>query len=126
MAIPTQEPQKESKDTFAEAVFQLSRRSCTQHLAQDQAQIEGSHMNQLPLQNVLVSAQVSASHATRLIGYFEGIDAERAIAWRLADSLSVLVGRALLALAVQSRQLFARRRRFQKFIQSLVKRMPRS
>ena len=39
----------------------------TQHLAQDEAQIEGAYMDQLTFQNVLVSAQVSAPHTTRLV-----------------------------------------------------------
>jgi hypothetical protein len=37
-------------------VFPLSRRARTQYLPQNQAQVERPHMDQLPLQNILVSA----------------------------------------------------------------------
>src|ERR1019366_7336588 len=43
------------------------RRSRAQHLAQDQAQVEGADMNQLPLQNVRVSAQVRAPHGASVV-----------------------------------------------------------
>ena len=67
MTIPTQKPQKESQHACAQAVSQLSRRARPQHLAQDQAQIEGTHVDQLPFQDVLVSAQVSTPQTTRFI-----------------------------------------------------------
>ena len=41
------------------AVSQLPRRSRTQQLAQDQAQVERAHVDQLPLQNILASAQMA-------------------------------------------------------------------
>ena len=42
-------------------------RARAHQLAQDQAQVEGSHVDQLPLQNVIVAAQVGAPHATRVV-----------------------------------------------------------
>ena len=38
-----------------------------QQLAQDQTQIERAHMHQLPLQNVLLSAQMAAPHRARFV-----------------------------------------------------------
>ncbi len=51
---------KRASKTSAELrLSQLSRRSRAQQLAQDQAQVEGADMDQLPLQDVLLSAQVA-------------------------------------------------------------------
>lgn len=55
----------------ATAVPPLPRGSRTQQLAQDQAQVEGADMNQLPLQNVLLSAQVRAPHAAGVVAVRE-------------------------------------------------------
>src|SRR5271165_5476606 len=55
----------------AKAVSQLSRRARTQQLAQDQAQVERADMNQVPLQDVVSSAQVAAPHPTRLVAMRE-------------------------------------------------------
>jgi hypothetical protein len=49
------------------AVFQLARRTRSQQLAQNQAQVERSDMDQLPLQNVLPSSEMAAPHAARLV-----------------------------------------------------------
>jgi hypothetical protein len=51
----------------ATAVPPLPRGSRTQQLAQDQAQVESPHMDQLPLQNVLVTTQMGAPHTTRVV-----------------------------------------------------------
>ena len=48
-------------------VFPLPRRARTQQFAKDQAQVERPHMDQLPLQNILVSPEMRAPHATRLV-----------------------------------------------------------
>ena len=48
---------REAQNKLNGAVFQLSRRARAQQLAQDQAQVERADMNQLPLQNVVPSAQ---------------------------------------------------------------------
>jgi hypothetical protein len=56
---------------LGEAIGELSRGSCAYHLAQNQAQVEGSHMDQLPLENVLVFSQVGMPHVTRLVAVGE-------------------------------------------------------
>ena len=71
VSIPTREPQKDWQNVLAKAVSQLSRRARTQQLAQDQAQVESTHMNQLSLQNVVSSAQVAAPQAARLVAVRE-------------------------------------------------------
>jgi len=50
-----QETQKTQK-CLSGAVFQLARSACSQHLAQDQAQIKRAHVDQLALENVFVPA----------------------------------------------------------------------
>jgi len=55
VSIPMQEQQNDLQNVRAKAVSQLSRRARTQQLAQDQAQVERAHMNQLPLQDVVPS-----------------------------------------------------------------------
>ena len=55
----------------ATAILPLPRRSRTQLLAQDQAQIESSYVDQLPFQNVLVFAQMGSPHTTRLVAMGE-------------------------------------------------------
>ena len=64
---PAQEQPRNKKNKQASAVSPLPRRARAHLLAQDEAQVEGSHVDQLPLQNVLVSAQVGAPHATRVV-----------------------------------------------------------
>src|ERR1035441_768370 len=65
-----QKPQKSGKQ-LPSTVFQLARRARTQQLAQDQAQVEPAHMDQLPLQNVFVSAQMATPHPARLVAVRE-------------------------------------------------------
>jgi len=43
------------------SVFQLPWRARAQQLAHHQTQVEGAHMSQLPLENVLSAAQVAAA-----------------------------------------------------------------
>src|ERR1039458_815813 len=65
--LPAREQAINEQKKQATTIFPLPRRARTQQLAQDQAQVEGSHVDQLPLQNVLVSAQMGASHTTCLV-----------------------------------------------------------
>ena|SRR6516165_8116743 len=68
MAIyAAQEQQRNKKNKQASAVSPLPRRARSHQLAQDEAQVEGSDVDKLPLQNVSVSAQVGAPHATRVV-----------------------------------------------------------
>src|SRR6516164_236143 len=68
MAIyAAQEQQRNKKNKQASAVSPLPRRARSHQLAQDEAQVESSHVDQLPLQNVIVSAQVGAPHAARVV-----------------------------------------------------------
>src|ERR1035438_7721751 len=60
-------PQEKAQDEAYGSVFQLSWRSRAQQLAQDQAQVERADMNQLPLQDVLAPAQVTAPQAAGLV-----------------------------------------------------------
>ena len=53
------------------AVSQLPRRARSQQLPQNQAQVERSHVNQLPFQNVLPAPQIAAPQATRFVAVRE-------------------------------------------------------
>src|SRR5665213_1594815 len=64
-------PQKQAQNEACGSVFQLSWRACAQQLAQDQAQVEPADMNQLPLQDILPSAQVAPPHAAGLVAVGE-------------------------------------------------------
>ena len=55
MSIATREQQKDLQNARTKMVFQLPRRAHAQQLAQNQAQVERAHMNQLPLQDVVSS-----------------------------------------------------------------------
>ncbi|MHB1954419.1 MAG: hypothetical protein ACYDC6_16205 [Acidobacteriaceae bacterium] len=59
-------PNTEQKQPGA-AVSQLSRRARSQQLAENQTQVEGANIDQLPLENIFLSAQRAASHATSFI-----------------------------------------------------------
>src|ERR1022692_2153351 len=50
---PAGQRAQESRNDLPSAIFQLARRTRSQQLAQNQAQVERSYMDQLPLQNVL-------------------------------------------------------------------------
>src|ERR1019366_8393696 len=65
-----QKAQKSGKH-LPSTVFQLARRARAQPFAQDQAQIERAHVDQLPLQNVFVSAQMATPHPARLVAVRE-------------------------------------------------------
>src|SRR6266446_8899300 len=56
---------------LSSSVLPLPRRARTQQFAQDQAQIERAYMDQLPLQNVFVSAQMATPHPSRLVAVRE-------------------------------------------------------
>jgi len=51
----------------AKTVSDPSPRAHTQQLAQDQTEVERADMNQLPLQNVVPSAQVTASQTAGFV-----------------------------------------------------------
>ena len=52
-------------------VHQLSWGACAQQLAHHQTQVEAAHMSQLPLEYVLSTSQMAASHATRFVAVGE-------------------------------------------------------
>lgn len=52
---------------YATLIDPLPWRAGSHQLAQDQTQIESSHMNQLPLQNILMAPQMRASHAAGIV-----------------------------------------------------------
>ena len=62
--------QNEQKQPLAEVV-QLPRRAGAEQLAEDQAQIESSHVDQLPLEDVVVLAQMRAPHAAGVVAVRE-------------------------------------------------------
>ena len=61
--VEAYEPQEKSQYETCGSVFHLSRRARAQQLAQDQAQVERADMNQLPFEDVLAPAQVTAPQA---------------------------------------------------------------
>src|ERR1019366_9596600 len=60
-------PQEQAQNEACGSVFQLSWRARAQQLAQDQAQVERADMNQRPLQNILLPAQVTAPQTAGLV-----------------------------------------------------------
>lgn len=80
------------------------RRTRTQQLTHDQAQVEAAYVDQLPLQNVLVSAQMGAPHAAGFIAMreaaFDQVTAppEQALAVTASHPPPILVYRLLLLL----------------------------
>ena len=69
-AFPAYEPKRNEQNEQKEhvsAVSPLPWRARTQQLAKDQAQVKGSHVDQLSLKNIFVAAQVRAPHATGVI-----------------------------------------------------------
>jgi hypothetical protein len=67
---PGKQRQNEQKQPSAE-VDPLPRRAGAQQLAKDQAQIESSDMNELPLEDVVVLTQMSAPHASSVVAVRE-------------------------------------------------------
>jgi hypothetical protein len=63
---PAQQKAQKSRKHLPSTVLQLARRTRSQQLAQNQAQVERSHMHQLPLQNVLPPPQTTS----RRIGFW--------------------------------------------------------
>ena len=55
------------KNEYCEVVFQLSRSACTDQRTENQAEIECADMNQLPLEDVLVAAQMSSPHSSGIV-----------------------------------------------------------
>jgi hypothetical protein len=71
LTIPVREQQTNAYHEPAQAISQFPWRARSQQLAQDQAQVERAHMNQLSLQHVVASAQMATSHPTRLVAVRE-------------------------------------------------------
>jgi hypothetical protein len=65
-----EQAQQEQQEQSA-PVVPLSRSSGAQQLAKDQAQIESCNMNQLPLEDVRVLAQVRTPHASGVVAMRE-------------------------------------------------------
>jgi len=62
-----QQKAQELQKQLLRPVFQLPRRTRSQHLSQNQAQVEPAHVDQLPLQNIFVSAQMAAPQPARFV-----------------------------------------------------------
>ena len=48
-------------------VVPFARSASAQHAAENEAQVESSHMDQLPLEDVLVPAQMSSPHSSGIV-----------------------------------------------------------
>src|SRR5438309_2169359 len=55
------------KHEYGEAVSQLPRSACADQRTENQAEIECADVNQLPLEDVLVSAQMSSPHSSGIV-----------------------------------------------------------
>ena len=66
MLTTAKQAQEEQKQRLSEVV-PLPRRARAEQLAEDQAEIETGDMNQLPLEDVVVLAQMCAPHAAGLV-----------------------------------------------------------
>jgi hypothetical protein len=64
-------PQEKTQNEACGSVVQFPWRSSAHQLAQDQAQVEGSDVDQLPLQYVLAPAQVTAPQTAGLVAVGE-------------------------------------------------------
>ena len=62
-----QQKAQELQKQLPRPVLQLPRRTRSQHLSQNQAQVEPAHVDQLPLQNIFVSAQMAAPQPARFV-----------------------------------------------------------
>jgi len=61
---------QEQKQALSKVV-PLPRSAGAEQTAENQAQIEGAHMNQLPLEDVVMFAKVGAPHASRVVAVSE-------------------------------------------------------
>src|ERR1017187_2905147 len=68
---PARQRAQKSGKHLPSKVFQLARRARAQQLAQNQTQVERTHVDQLPLQNVFLAAQMAAPHPARLVAVRE-------------------------------------------------------
>ena len=55
------------KNEYGEAVSQLPRSACADQRTKNQAEIECSDVNQLPLEDVLVASQMSSPHSPGIV-----------------------------------------------------------
>lgn len=65
------EQSQKQRTELLTAVSPLPRRADAQQLAEDQAEIEPGHMNQQPLENVVMFSQVRTPHPTRVVAVRE-------------------------------------------------------
>jgi hypothetical protein len=64
-------PHEKAQNEACGSVFQLPWRSSAQQLAQDQAQVKRADVDQLPFQDVLAPAQVTAPQTAGLVAVGE-------------------------------------------------------
>jgi hypothetical protein len=55
------------KSSSLPPVVQFSRRASAQRHPENEAQIERTHMNQLPLQDVIAAPQIDSSHSAGIV-----------------------------------------------------------
>ena len=55
------------KNDYCEPVFQFPRSACADHRTENQAEIECADVNQLPLEDVLVAAQMRSPHSAGIV-----------------------------------------------------------
>src|ERR1035437_5013914 len=67
----TQQKARELRKKLPSKVSQLPRRARSQQFPQNQAQVERTHVDQLPFQNVFLAAQMAAPHSARLVAVRE-------------------------------------------------------
>jgi hypothetical protein len=67
----TQQKARELRKQLPSKVSQLPRRARSQQFPQNQAQVERTHVDQLPFQNVFLAAQMAAPHSARLVAVRE-------------------------------------------------------
>jgi len=70
-ALLTRKQRPQEQKQALSQVVPLPRRAGAQQAAEDQAQIEGSHMDQLPLEDVVVFAQMGTPHAPGVVAVSE-------------------------------------------------------
>src|SRR5579862_6965198 len=93
--------EQEQKQHSAE-IIPLAGRAGAQQLAENQAQIEPRHMDQLPLENIVVLAQMRSPHSTCLVAMGEAAfdqlspPSQQALAIVALDPPPVVVYRLLL------------------------------
>jgi len=70
MGVALKQHQQEQK-RHSTQVVPLPRSACAQQAAEDQAQIESGNVDQLPLEDIVMLAQMRAPHASRVVAVSE-------------------------------------------------------